>query len=196
MRRFRSDEKAFTRERKLTFAHLVLFLLNLVKGSVEDELDALFQTLHGQEPDALFATLSAFTQARKKLKFEVFIELNRLLVDTLYQQDCRRWHGFRVGAVDGSVLNLPEQPALRAHFQPEAQNRPQARASQLYDVLNQVKLDDRLEPMSMSGGGSSGADSGRRSLAVRSWVSVLLPVCPASSDRSGLLRPQPPETAQ
>jgi hypothetical protein len=147
--RFRSDEKAFTRERKLTFAHLVLFLLNLVKGSVEDELDAFFQTLHDQEPDALFATKSAFTQARKKLKSEVFIELNRLLVDTLYQQDCRRWHGFRVLAVDGSVLNLPEQPALRAHFQPEAQNRPQARASQLYDVLNQVTLDARLAPMSV-----------------------------------------------
>ena len=59
--RFRSDEKAFTRERKLTFSHLVLFLLNLVKGSVEDELDAFFQTLQGQEPDALFVTKSAFT---------------------------------------------------------------------------------------------------------------------------------------
>jgi len=147
--RFRSDEKAFTRERKLTFVHLVLFLLNLIKGSVEDELDAFFQTLHGQEPDTLFVTKSAFTQARKKLKAEVFIELNRLLTDTLYQQDGRRWHGFRVCAVDGSVLNLPEQAALRAHFQPEARNRPQARASQLYDVLNQVTLDARLAPMSV-----------------------------------------------
>ena len=146
---YRSDEKAFTRERKLTFSHLVLFLLNLVKGSVEDELDAFFQTLHDQEPDTLFVTKSAFTQARKKLKSEVFIELNRILVDTLYQQDCRRWHGFRVCAVDGSVLNLPEQAALRQHFQPEAHNRPQARTSQLYDVLNQVTLDARLEPISV-----------------------------------------------
>ncbi|MBV1788239.1 hypothetical protein KQ940_09245 [Marinobacterium sp. D7] len=124
---FRPDEKAFIRERKLTFTHLVLFLRNLVKGSVEDELETFFQTHHGQEPDALFVTKSAFTQARKKLKSEVFIELNRLLVDTLYQQDCQRWYGFRVLAVDGSVLNLPERPALRGHFQPDAGNRPQAR---------------------------------------------------------------------
>lgn len=120
----------------------------MVKGAVEDELEAFFQILSGNEPQALFVTQSAFTQARKKLKASAFIELNRLLVEGVSQQG-RRWKGFRLCAVDGSVLNLPDKPALRAHFQPEARNRPQARASQLYDVLNHVTLHARLTPMAV-----------------------------------------------
>jgi len=146
--RHRANPKDFTRERKLTFSNLVLFLLNMVKGAIADELEAFFQTLHGDEPQALFVTQSAFTQARKKLKSSAFIELNRLLVEGAAQQG-QRWKGFRLCAVDGSVLNLPDIPALRAHFQPEARNRPQARASQLYDVLNHVTLDAELAPLAV-----------------------------------------------
>lgn len=145
----RSNPKDFTRKRTLTFAHLILFLLNMIKSSIEDELESFFETLSGVAPDCLAVTKSAFTQARSKLKYSAFIALNQQLL-TLAQADPthdQRWRGFRILAVDGSVMNLPDHPALRQHFDPHAAHAPQARASQLYDVINHLTLEARLDPM-------------------------------------------------
>ncbi|MCX4025088.1 IS4 family transposase [Spartinivicinus marinus] len=147
--RHRQDECNFIRSRKLTFPHLVLFLLNFLKGSADDELDGFFNLLQEEETDQPFVTKSAFTQARKKLKYSAFVELNQVFVDTLYDKiKPSLWKGFRVCAVDGSTINLPNNKALREHFQPKGKDNqhPQARASQLYDVLNHVTIDALLKP--------------------------------------------------
>lgn len=124
-----------------------MFLLNMVKSSIEDELESFFETLNGHSPDSLSVTKSAFTQARSKLKHTAFIELNQRLVDEATPVFNKRWKGFRILAVDGSVINLPEKPALRTHFDPEGTHMPQARGSQLLDVLNQITVDARFDPM-------------------------------------------------
>ena len=123
----------------------------MVKSSIEDELESFFEALNGVAPDCLTVTKSAFSQARHKLKHTAFIELNQQVIEQAEPLLEKRWHGFRIRAVDGSVMNLPDYPVLRAHFDPEAAaNRaPQARASQLYDVLNQVTLHARLDPMAL-----------------------------------------------
>jgi hypothetical protein len=40
--RHKTREQAFTRQRLLSFKVLVLFLMNLLKGSLQDELDGFF----------------------------------------------------------------------------------------------------------------------------------------------------------
>lgn len=99
---------------------------------------------------------SALSQARYKLKHTAFIELNRTaIVDTLYRDDdYHRFWGFRVLAVDGSKLVLPNNEAICKEFGTIAWSngktseiqgeRPYALASVLYDVLNRVALDATL----------------------------------------------------
>lgn len=146
--RHRSSKRDFTRERKLTLPQLLLFCLNMVKGSIEDELEQFFETINKAAPGELPVTKSAFTQARKKFSYTAFVELNQRL-NTIQADHGRRWRGFRLCAVDGSMINLPERPQLRAHFDPHNKNRPQARASQLYDVLNRVTIDAELAPIAV-----------------------------------------------
>ena len=107
----------------------------------------------GQPP----VTASAYSQARYKLKHTAFIELNQVaVVDTLYGDgDYQRFWGFRVLAIDGSKLVLPDTVAIREEFGTVAWTngktadiqgeRPYALASVLYDVLNRVALDATLD---------------------------------------------------
>jgi len=99
---------------------------------------------------------SAYSQARYKLKHTAFVELNRkAVVETLYGDgNYRRFWGFRVLAVDGSKIALPDTEEVRKAFGTIAYaggkdhtiqgERPWALASVLYDVLNRVALDATL----------------------------------------------------
>jgi hypothetical protein len=101
-------------------------------------------------------TASAYSQARYKLKHTAFIELNQeAVVKTLYSDnDYQTFWGFRVLAVDGSKLLLPDSEEMREEFgsiawtngnTPSQQGEhPYALASVLYDVLNRVAIDARL----------------------------------------------------
>ena len=81
LERHRRSDKDFVRQRCFPFVAVVLFLLNLLKQPLQDELDDFFN-LNREEAVATSAvTRSAFSQARQKLKAEAFIELNRVQVD-------------------------------------------------------------------------------------------------------------------
>jgi hypothetical protein len=115
--RHRRSEKDFTRKRSLTFNLVVLFLLNMVKRSLQDELDEFFKVLSGQAIALRMVSKSAFTQARQKLNYTAFIELNRTQV-TYYETRYAplRWHGLRLLAMDGSMVQLPRLEAIGQHF--------------------------------------------------------------------------------
>lgn len=101
-------------------------------------------------------TASAYSQARYKLKHTAFIELNQqAVVETLYaDMDYQRFWGYRILAVDGSKVRLPDNEAVRDTFgtiaysngkESELQGEhPYAVASVLYDVLNRVALTAEL----------------------------------------------------
>ena len=84
LERHRQSVKAFTRQRCLPFATVVLFLLNLVKRSLQDELDQFFNLTSAPVVAEPQVTKSAFSQARQKLKAEAFRELNTVQVDYFY----------------------------------------------------------------------------------------------------------------
>jgi hypothetical protein len=99
---------------------------------------------------------SAYSQARYKLKHTAFIELNeKAVVATMYgDDDYQTYWGFRVLAVDGSKVLLPESEGVKEAFGTIAYTNgqdseplgehPYALASVLYDVLNRVALDATL----------------------------------------------------
>jgi hypothetical protein len=152
--RHRHAKKDFTRERCLPFAIVVLFLLNMVKRALQDELDEFFKLLNQQDVAVRIVTKSAFSQARKKLKYEAFVELNQVQVDYFYEHfECKRWHGLRLLAVDGSTSQLPRTPEVAEHFgawhPAQGDPCPLARVSQMFDVLNDVTLEALISPKEM-----------------------------------------------
>lgn len=160
LERHRQSVKAFTRQRCLPFVTMILFLVNLVKRPLQDELDQFFNL----ESEAVVAeplvTKSAFSQARKKLKAEAFIELNTVQVDYFYAHFAyQTWYGFRLLAVDGSTAQLLETSDIVAHFGLWG-TIPLARVSQMFDVLNGVTIDALIGPK----------DQGEREYAARHFA--------------------------
>ena len=140
LERQRQSTKDFTRQRCLSFVVVILFLLNLVKRALQDELDEFFNLEKGAAGAARVVTKSAFSQARQKLKAEAFVELNDVQVDYFYRHFAyQTWHGLRLLAVDGSTAQLPATPDIVAHFGLWG-TAPLARVSQMFDPLNKMTL--------------------------------------------------------
>lgn len=140
----RKSEKDFTRTRALPFPHLICFMLNIVNGSIQSELNRFFQVIQKEHVTFNNVTAAAFCKARKKFSHTAFKSLNEVLVKTFYQTDyVKHWNGLRLLAVDGSVTTLPNSPELMRHFGKarEHSNRPATRVSQLYDVINNITVD-------------------------------------------------------
>jgi hypothetical protein len=150
----KTSDRAFTRNRKLPFHLLVCFLLNLIKGSYQSELDRFFQTITRSAIAKRFVTKVAFTKARMKLKFEAFTELNQHLIncfDVSFQPNT--WHGFRLAVIDGSTVKLPKTKEIIEHFGVwnvrQGDPCPMARISQLFDPLNKMTLNALISPKSV-----------------------------------------------
>lgn len=152
MERHRQKAKDFSRKRCLTFETVVLFLINMVKRALQDELDEYFRALRPGQPVAeRVVSKSAFSQARKKLKYSAFMELNEAQLAYFYEHfESQRWHGWRLLAIDGSLADVPDTPELRKHFgvwgSRHGHGSAKGRLSQLFDVLNQVTLEATIQP--------------------------------------------------
>ncbi|MGB7294675.1 MAG: IS4 family transposase [Candidatus Aminicenantales bacterium] len=151
VKRHRQREQDFTRQRCLSFMTVVLFLINLIKRALQDELDEFFKLIQPGPGAERVVTKSAFSQARQKLKPSAFVELNQAQVSYFYDQfEPARWHGLRLLAMDGSLADLPNTAEVRAHFgvwRPASGGEcPKARLSQLFDVSNKITLDALIAP--------------------------------------------------
>ena len=145
----------FTRNRKLTFTKVVLFIINLSKKSLAIELTN-FLSLFDSMGEGMKCSKSAFSQARKKLVPEFFCDWNDLLINEYYtdnDQRIKRWNGFRIFGVDGSTLHLIDKPDVIEYFgcQPNGSIEvPMARLMSCYDVLNNMGLLNKIMPYQTS----------------------------------------------
>jgi len=140
------NPKDFTRNRKLPFARLVLFMLNLVRKSIQVELDRFFALLDLDEQPP--ASKQAFCTARMKLSSETLIELNDRLVLQFYTDgDFRRVKNYRLLGIDGSTIQLPSSDEItKVYGGQSGATFPMARASVVFDVENEITLDAVLAP--------------------------------------------------
>lgn len=158
--RHRVRPQDFTRHRQLTFPVLMLFILQKTVKSIQRHLHEFLDDLaHGEifEP----VTTGAVTHARAKLKDTAFIELNREgVLPTVYspQRPIQRWRSHRLLGVDSSLVRLPDSEELGQAFGwKESSNQkgatgtryPEARLSVVYDLLNRIGHDARLEPSTL-----------------------------------------------
>jgi len=152
--RHRQSEKDFTRQRKLPFPVLIAFLINFVRGSYQDELDKFFKVLHRFDVPRRVVSKVALTKARMKVKFQAFTDLNHQLIGYFEKHfNPLTWRGFRLLAMDGSLIRLPQIKEIAEHFGVwrGRQGLPSAmaRISELFDVLNKLTVDALLYPKSV-----------------------------------------------
>ena len=125
---------------------MILFLLNLLQGSLAKELQRFFCAMEPKGLRPAPATPAAVCIARKKIQPSAFQALQDLVVDFFYRRmPWRKWKGFRVVAMDGSTLSLPKTKEIQARFgtwgnPPHGEPGVTARISLLHDVLNHLPL--------------------------------------------------------
>ena len=155
--RHRIRPQDFTRNRSLTFPVVLLLILQKTVKSVQRHLNEFLAQVAAKNADV---TPGGWTQARAKLKHAAFCELNRdCVLPAAYARDQapapRGWKDHRLLAIDSSLVRLPNsQDIVNAFGLIAVSNQngdtgteyPQARISVLYDVLNRIGLDARLEP--------------------------------------------------
>lgn len=138
----RFSPKYFTREGKMNFMSLITFILNLTKKSLQLELDSFFKDVKGTENTV---TKQAFSEARQKISPKAFQILFEETVKLFYTAtDLKTYKGYRLLAIDGSTLELPNTAELRAVFgcaKNSVSQVARARVSGLYDLENEIMVD-------------------------------------------------------
>ena len=136
----RSPGKDFTRKRKLDFASVVSALLSMSGGSTASSLMDYFKF------DPATASTSAFVQQRAKLKPEAMEYLFHRFVQESPVK--RRFHGYRLLAVDGSDLQIFADPNDKESYYPGANGQhPYSvlHLNALFDLENQIYTDALIQ---------------------------------------------------
>lgn len=142
-------ERDFSRNRILTFERIILFIISLIKRSLSIELREFFE----QFKPTLECTKSAFCQQRLKLKHELFIDWNQVLVNSYYRctpEKVKKWKGHRLIGVDGSSAYLINKNEIMEHFGTQGNDKkqvPMGLIMNCYDVLNELSIKNALLPI-------------------------------------------------
>lgn len=153
LEKYRVNTVDFTRKRKLSFVDLSLCLTRLLRRNIQLELNSYFAQNH-LYPEGVSITSSAFVQTRKKMKQEMFYDLNQGIVEEFYtdnDETVQLYKGHRLLAIDGSTIQLPVNAnTIKAYGSFKNQHQINdvvlGRVSILYDVLNDIVLDGVLKP--------------------------------------------------
>lgn len=141
----RKSKNSFIRNRKMPFPNLILFMLNLVKKSLQRELTEFFSSFSREKN----ITKSAFCQSRMNLNYTAFIELNDLMINEFYQDsEYKTWNNFRLLGIDGSRLQLPISKEIIENFGCSKNNHetitPMAQSSCCFDLLNKKIINSEI----------------------------------------------------
>ena len=145
----------FTRERKLTFMNVfILIFRNTVKS-----LQIMLNEFILLKNYTFTITGSAFSQARRKLKYTAFKELNENIVSLYYQdQITKKLFDFRIIGCDASFVTLPKNEKIKEFFGVRMIKNQTGNDfgvysrgifQTFYDVLNNICIESTLEPGNM-----------------------------------------------
>lgn len=142
----RKSKNCFIRNRKMPFPAMILFMLNLVKKSLQKELTEFFSNFYNEKN----ITNSAFCQSRMNLNYTAFVELNDIMINDFYKNSkYKLWNKFRLLAIDGSRLQLPVSKEIIETFGCAKNNSetktPMAQASYCLDLLNKKILNSEVD---------------------------------------------------
>lgn len=122
-------------------------ILHLFKESVEFNLHKVLPNFR-----ANVVTGSAFSQARYKIKPELFESLSEMTTNSYIASDVKTWKGYQLLAGDGSTLNLPSSKDIEDRFgvystTDQGVKKYLARIFFIYDVMNNFVVKGKLSHM-------------------------------------------------
>lgn len=141
----RFKETDFTRERKMPFRKLVLYMLNIPKESASAALQKFYRLLGEEAP-----TQQAFSKARNKINHLPFLKTFEITASEVAAE--KRFRGYILNAVDSSLIALPQTKQLIKYFGAtgEGNKSPTARASIRLDILNDIIRDAHISPITIA----------------------------------------------
>lgn len=146
----RMQKRDFTRKRKMGFAQVSTVILKGVKRGLQA---GLTEFLEETQSDIEEYSKAAFCKARQRISPDAFKELFELTASEYYNTgEYKTFQGYRVSAIDGSDINLPNTQELLEKYGSEpygnGSTQVQSLVSCLYDVMNHVILDASMNPYS------------------------------------------------
>ena len=144
----RMQEKDFTRKRKLGFAEVSTMILKGIKRGLHAGITEFLEETNTEIEEY---SKAAFCKARQRIKPSAFEELFRTTAQDFYKTpDYKTIKGYRVCAIDGSDINLPNTKELLDIYGSETygngSQQVQSLVSCLYDVLNHIVIDATMNP--------------------------------------------------
>lgn len=145
--KYKNNEKAFTRKRKMEFKDYVWYLI-LQKGRTTSmELDEYLKRKNGTYKISI--SKQAFSKQRLNIKPQFFIDIYKnYLIDfyTNYPEEVKTYKGYHVLGSDGSIFEIPDTKELREEYKAQKNGKDgkkaaRARVSGLYDVENEFMVD-------------------------------------------------------
>ena len=155
----KNGDKSFTRNRFFTFKVLLSFLMTNLQKSIQRELSLYtdaFALDGGRIPEV---GKSAFCKARNKLHPTVFKALSDEIVNEYYKMgEADLWQGYRILAVDGTRLVLPNTKEMAKRFGLVVSSKDNknnnatcmGQALTIYDSLNNITLYSSLDHIDVS----------------------------------------------
>lgn len=146
----RTKPTYFTRKRKMSFVELLKFLLSLFKGSAQAALDNFFTVEEGKH-----MSQQALSKARNHFDHTPFTKLFYETLETEYSlekdEELKRWHGYKLVAIDGTSIALPNIAALKKEYGGVGAGAasPTARGSIAYDVENDRIIEADIRPLAI-----------------------------------------------
>lgn len=126
---------------KMDFRSLILFQLNLVKKTLQLELDVVSEIMNGGEKRI---TKQGYSQARQKISPEAFVMMADEITNWYYGDDnFKKFRGYRLSAIDASILEINNSERLRSAFgfaEGASVKLARAKAAAIYDLENDIVL--------------------------------------------------------
>jgi len=142
----RTKSTYFSKETlKMSFDDAMYLILKGLKKTLQIEIDDWFEFL-GKENSM---TKQAFSQLRQKIKPSAFVELNDKFVSWFYDDDdFKKYKGYRLLSIDGSVTEIPTTEASKAFFghyhNQNARQQARAMVCVIYDIENDYILESDI----------------------------------------------------
>ena len=140
----RLKDTYFTRSSgKMRFSEAIYFILKGIKKTLQIELDNWFWN-QGRES----MTKQSFSELRQKISPQAFVELNDIFVSQFYEVSYKKYKGFRLLAIDGSITEIPNTELNREYFgyyhNQSSWKQSRAMTTVIYDVENDIIVESDI----------------------------------------------------